>query len=103
MTLFRPLAAFFAVLLTVSLLGCTSTPTQESTGEFLDDSLTTSRVKAALFNEPSLKSFEIQVETFKGRVQLSGFVSTQAQIDKAVELARKVPGVAQVTNDMRVK
>ncbi len=103
MTLFRPLAAFCAVLFTVSLLGCTSTPTQESTGEFLDDSLTTSRVKAALVNEPSLKSFEIQVETFTGRVQLSGFVSTQAQINKAVELARKVPGVAQVTNDMRIK
>ncbi len=103
MTLFRPLAALFAVLLTVSLLGCASTPTQESTGEFLDDSLITSRVKAALFDEPSLKSFEITVETFKGRVQLSGFVSTQAQINTAVELARKVRGVVQVTNDMHVK
>ncbi len=101
MTLIRPLAALFAVLLTVSLLGCAST--QESTGQFVDDALITSRVKTALFDEPSLKSFEIGVVTFKGRVQLSGFVSTQAQIDKAVELARKELGVVQVINDMRLK
>jgi osmotically-inducible protein OsmY len=97
------LAAFITVLFTLSLLGCASTPSQESTGEFMDDSLITSRVKAALFDEPSLKSFEIRVETFKGRVQLSGFVGTQAQIEKAVEVARKVQGVTQVSNDMRIK
>ncbi len=101
MPLFRPLAAFCAVLLTASLLGCAST--QESAGQFVDDALITSRVKTALFDEPSLKSYEIRVETHRGRVQLSGFVSTQAQIDKAVELARKELGVVQVINDMHLK
>ncbi|MCB1943957.1 MAG: BON domain-containing protein, partial [Candidatus Accumulibacter sp.] len=59
--------------------------------------------KAAIFNEPSLKSAEINVETFKGAVQLSGFVSSQAAINKAVAVARTVGGVTSVKNDMRVK
>lgn len=103
MTLFRPLVAFFPVMLALSLLGCASTPTQEGTGEFVDDSVITAKVKTALLQEQSLKSFEIRVETFKGRVQLSGFVSTQAQIDKAVSIARKVKGVVEVKNDIHVK
>lgn len=92
----------FAVLLT-SLLGCASTPTQEGTGEYLDDSVITTKVKAAIFNEPSLKSSEINVETFKGVVQLSGFVTSRADIGKAVEVARGVNGVKSVRNDMRLK
>ena len=72
-------------------------------GEYFDDSVITTKVKAAIFKEPSLKSTEINVETFKGTVQLSGFVSSQADIDKAVQVARGVQGVTSVRNDMRVK
>jgi BON domain len=93
---------FFALLL-MSMLGCAATPTSESTGGYVDDSVITTKVKAAIFNEPSLKSAEINVETFKGVVQLSGFVSSQADIDKAVEVARSVGGVRSVKNDMRLK
>jgi len=103
MTLPSRFAAFLSAILMVSLLGCASTPTQEGTGELLDDSVVTARVKTALFDEPSLKSFEITVETFKGRVQLSGFVSSQANIDKAIEVTRKVVGVVDVKNDMQLK
>ena len=93
---------FFAVLL-MSAVGCASTSKQESTGEYVDDSVITTKVKAAIFNEPTLKSTEINVETFKSAVQLSGFVSTQANIYKAVEVARGVNGVTNVKNDMRLK
>lgn len=86
-----------------TVLGCASTPKQEGTGEYLDDSVITTKVKAAVFNEPSLKSAEINVETFKGEVQLSGFVNSEADIKKAVEVARSVKGVTSVKNDMRVK
>ena len=92
----------FAILL-ASLLGCAATSTKEGTGEYFDDTAITSKVKAAIFNEPSLKSSEINVETYKGSVQLSGFVSSRADINKAVELARGVKGVTSVKNDMRVK
>lgn len=84
-------------------LGCASTSTQEGTGEYLDDSIVTTKVKAAIFNEASLKSAEINVETFKGVVQLSGFVNSQADITKAVSLAQNVKGVQSVKNDMHVK
>jgi hyperosmotically inducible protein len=63
----------------------------------------TTKVKAAIFNEPTLKSMEINVETFKGVVQLSGFVNSQADISKAISLARSVKGVTGVKNDMRLK
>ena len=92
----------FAILL-ASVLGCAGTPTKEGTGEYFDDTVITSKVKASIFNEPSLKSAEINVETFKGTVQLSGFVRSGADINKAVELARGVDGVKSVKNDMRVK
>ena len=98
---------FFSVfLITLAMLfslGCASTPTQESTGEYVDDSVITTKVKHAIHNEPGLKSAEINVETFKGVVQLSGFVSSQADIDKAVEVARSVAGVQSVKNDMLTK
>ena len=95
-----------AVLLAVTLasaVGCASTQKQEGTGEYVDDSVITSKVKAAIFNEPSLKSAEINVETFKGAVQLSGFVSSPAAISKAVAVTRSVGGVTSVKNDMLVK
>lgn len=87
----------------VSGLGCASTSTQEGTGEFVDDAVITTKVKVAIFNEPSLKSTEINVETFKGVVQLSGFVSSEANERKAIELARNVKGVKSVKDDMRLK
>ena len=92
----------FAIVL-ASLLGCASTPTHEGTGEYVDDTVITTKVKAAVFDEPSLKSAEINVETFKGVVQLTGFVSSRADIDKAVEVARGVKGVTSVRNNMRLK
>ena len=95
-------AVFLAVSL-ASVVGCSSTPKQEGTGEYIDDSVITTKVKAAIFNEPSLKSSEINVETFKGVVQLSGFVNSQADINKAVEVTRSVSGVTSVKNAMRVK
>ena len=87
----------------MSVVGCASTSQKEGTGEYIDDSVITTKVKAAIFNEPTLKSAEINVETFKGVVQLSGFVNSQADISKAVELARSVKGVTSVKNDMRHK
>lgn len=87
----------------LALAGCASTAKKESTAEYVDDTVITTKVKAAVFNEPALKSREINVETFKGAVQLSGFVSSQADINKAVEVARGVGGVKSVKNDMRVK
>ncbi len=103
MKLVNLFSSFFLVMLLVSFLGCASTAKQEGTGEYLDDSVITTKVKAEIFNEASLKSSEINVETFKGVVQLSGFVNSQANINKAVEVARKVKGVKSVTNSMRVK
>jgi osmotically-inducible protein OsmY len=103
MRLFNRFATFFCAVLLVSLLGCASTPKQEGTGEYLDDPVITTKVKAAVLGEPSLKSAEINVETFKGVVQLSGFVSSRADINKAVEVARSVNGVKSVKNDMRLK
>jgi osmotically-inducible protein OsmY len=95
--------AFAYTILLASLLGCASTAKQEGTGEYIDDSVITTKVKATIFAEPELKSSEINVETFKGTVQLSGFVSSQSDIDKAIELARGVNGVRSVKNDMRLK
>jgi len=104
MTQFRHFPAFFlTVLLALFMAGCASTDTQESFGEYVDDSVITTKVKAALFNDPTLSGFEVNVETFKGRVQLSGFVSSQADINKAVEIARGVEGVRSVENDMQIK
>ena len=99
----RTLSAI-ALALSLSLLGaCASTSRSEGTGEYVDDTVITTRVKAAVLNEPSLKSSEINVETFKGRVQLSGFVSSRGDIDKAVSLARNISGVSSVTNNMVLK
>ena len=95
-----PFFMAFALLLTS---GCASTPTQESTGEFLDDSVITTKVKAAIFDEPDLKTFDISVNTVKGEVELSGLVSSKSEVSKAAEVARGVIGVKSVKNDLRVK
>lgn len=96
-------SALFLALTLVFVVGCASTSTQEGTGEYVDDSVITAKVKTAIFNEPSLKVAEINVETFKGVVQLSGFVSSHDAANKAVALTRGVGGVKSVKNDMRVK
>jgi len=87
----------------VTLAGCAPTETREGTGEYIDDTWITTKVKAAIFNDSSLKSAEINVETFKGVVQLSGFVNSQADINRAVEVARSIEGVVSVKNDMQLK
>jgi osmotically-inducible protein OsmY len=103
MRLANRLVTLISAFLLASLLGCAGTSKQEGTGEYFDDTVITTKVKAAIFNEPSLKSAEINVETFKGTVQLSGFVNSRADINKAVEVARGVKGVTSVKNDMRLK
>jgi osmotically-inducible protein OsmY len=103
MKLFKTLAQVLAAASIALIVGCASSPKQEATGEYIDDAVITTKVKAAIFNEPSLKSMEINVETFKGRVQLSGFVSSQANASTAVTVARGVTGVLNVKDDMRMK
>jgi hyperosmotically inducible protein len=97
------LSTIFLAVLLVTTVGCASTAKQEGTGEYVDDAVITTKVKAAIFNEPTLKTFEINVETFKGVVQLSGFVSSQASINKAIQVTRTVKGVVSVKNDMHIK
>ena len=93
----------FAASLVATMAGCASTSTKQGTGEYIDDSVITAKVKASIFNEPTLKATEINVETFKGDVQLSGFVADPKDALKAVEIARGVKGVTSVKNDVRVK
>jgi len=99
----RKLASLAGVVLMATALGCASTSKTEGTGEYMDDTVITTKVKAAILDEPTLKSAEINVETFKGVVQLSGFVSSPAAGTTAVAVAGKVGGVKSVKNDMRVK
>ena len=99
----RKLATIAGALLMATALGCASTAKQEGTGEYIDDTVITGKVKAAIFNDPTLKSAEVNVETFKGVVQLSGFVSSQDAVNKAVTVTRTVAGVKSVKNDMRLK
>ena len=82
---------------------CAATRTQESTGEYVDDSVITTKVKSLLAEDDFLKSFQISVETFKGTVQLSGFVNSQKAIDKAAEITRSVKGVKSLKNNLIVK
>lgn len=94
---------FFSIVLMVFFLGGTSTSMAETTGQYKDDSDITARVKKAIHLEPTLKLSEIKVETSNGVVQLSGFVSSRAEIDKAVEVARRAQGVHSLKNDLQVK
>ena len=98
-----PLAIAFFTLILLGPLGCASTRHHEGTGEYVDDSVITTKVKSAIFNEPGLRVAEVQVKTFKGVVQLSGFVRSDADIQSAVRVASAVDGVKSVTNDMLVK
>jgi osmotically-inducible protein OsmY len=99
----RYLSAVFLAVTLGTVVGCASTRTQQGTGEYIDDSVITTKVKAALIEDPLTKALEIKVKTFKGEVQLSGFVSSRAEADRAIELARKVGGVTAVKDDMEIK
>ena len=103
MRLLRGMGMLVIAVMLASDWGCASTATKEGTGEYVDDSVITAKVKTAIYNDDTLKVNEINVETFKGVVQLSGFVRSQADIDQAVKVAREVAGVKSVKNDMRLK
>ena len=96
-------AAVFSAALLLTAVGCAPTPTREGTGEYVDDAVITTKVKAAIFNDATLKATEINVETFKGTVQLSGFVRTETERLHAARLTREVKGVQSVKNDIRLK
>jgi osmotically-inducible protein OsmY len=95
----------FLVLLivTIAFMGCASTAKQSSPGDYIDDTVITTKVKTAIFDDPDLKLLQISVETRKGEVQLSGFVDSKQSVSKAGEVARSVPGVKSVKNDLIVK
>jgi osmotically-inducible protein OsmY len=97
------LRTLFASFLILALVACAPTAKREGTGEYIDDALITTKVKAALAADPNVKATEVNVETFKGMVQLSGFVSSKESIQKAIDIARGVSGVRGVKNDMTVK
>ncbi|MBE0568241.1 MAG: BON domain-containing protein [Deltaproteobacteria bacterium] len=99
----RMLSILICIGLVAVFVGCASTRTQQSTGEKVDDSVITTKVKAAIFDEPTLKVFQVNVETFKGEVQLSGFVDSAQSVKKAGEVARGVKGVKSVKNNLIVK
>jgi osmotically-inducible protein OsmY len=91
------------LMLITTFAACASTPTRESTGEYIDDSVITTKVKSLLAEDDFLKSFQISVETYQGTVQLSGFVNSQKAVDKAAEIARSVKGLKSVKNNLIVK
>ena len=95
-----------ASLLAISaanLVGCASTPTQESAGEYTSDSVVTTHVKTMLLADANLKSYDISVKTYRGQVELSGFVDSVNQISRAIVVARGVDGVGGVTNALQIK
>jgi osmotically-inducible protein OsmY len=100
---FKIASTLVAALMLTTVVGCASTETKEGTGEYISDSAITTSVKAAIVNAPTLKVSEINVETFKGTVQLSGFVSSAENIATASSVARSVKGVKSVKNDLRLK
>ena len=97
------LMPFVALVAVMNIAACSSSPTSESTGEYVDDATITSKVKTALLNDSGLKSFNISVETYKDAVQLSGFVNTDQVKARAGEVAAGVAGVRSVRNDLVVK
>lgn len=103
MTLYKRFSTFFIAALMAGTLGCAATQTRQSTSEYVDDSWITTKVKSEIFSEPSLKVAQVNVETYQGVVQLSGFVDSNAAMAKAVEVARTVKGVKSVKNDMRLR
>lgn len=100
MSIAQRLTSFLAAFMVFVLVGCAATSTSRGTGEYVDDAVITSKVKAAFAADPTVKATEVQVETYKGRVQLSGFVESREVAQKAVQVARQVKGVAEVRNNM---
>ena len=96
-------AIIMPALLAVALAGCAGTRTQESTGELIDDTVITTKVKAELLNDTNVSAMDIKVETFKGRVQLAGYVKSPQERQRAEGIARSVPGVKAVTNKIELK
>ena len=94
---------FVLMMLIASFVACASTSKQEGAGEYVDDSVITTKVKTMLASDDFLKSFEISVETYKGIVQLSGFVNSRQAMNKAGEIVRSVQGVKSVKNNLIVK
>lgn len=99
----KTILAFFVALFMVTLAGCASTERHSSAAEYIDDAVITTKVKSAIFGDPDLSAAEINVETYNGEVQLSGFVSTKAQIAEAGRVARSVDGVRKVKNSLQLK
>jgi osmotically-inducible protein OsmY len=99
----RIATAVFTATVAFTIVGCASGPNKESTGEYLDDAAITGKVKAAFAADPNVKATEINVETYKGAVQLSGFVAQPGDAQRAADIARGVKGVSSVKNDIRVK
>lgn len=92
-----------AVAMATLQFGCAGTSTRESTGEYVDDSAITAKVKSALASDSSVSAMDVHVETYKGTVSLSGFVDTADQKSRASTLAKNVPGVQKVDNNISVK
>lgn len=107
MKTFRSIAAACVLVIASGILalnsGCAGTATRQSTGELVDDATITTKVKAALFQDPVVSGFDVGIDTFKGQVQLNGFVDTPAQKARAEQIARSVPGVVGVGNKLSVK
>ncbi|MGX9218636.1 BON domain-containing protein [Massilia varians] len=99
----RLITAAFTAAVAITAVGCSSNPTSKSAGEYVDDAVITTKVKAAFAADPTVKATEVNVETYKGDVQLSGFVAEPRDAQRAVEIARGVKGVTSVKNDIRVK
>lgn len=95
-------AAAMVAMLT-ALSACAGGPTSKSAGEHVDDAVITTKVKGLFVEDKAVSALNIQVETFKGQVQLSGFANNQQEINRAVEIARQVKGVQEVKNDIRLK
>lgn len=102
----RLITATFTAAIAITAAGCASNnpdSTAKTAGEYVDDAVITTKVKAALAADPNVKATEVNVETYKGDVQLSGFVAQPGDAQRAVEIARGVKGVTSVKNDIRVK
>ena len=103
MAMFTRLTPYFIAALLIAPLGCATQSEPQSASAYMGDAWVTAKVKAGILNEPSLKVTQINVETYNGVVQLSGFVDSAASQAKAVEIASAVNGVTAVKNDMRLR
>ncbi|MDW7645219.1 MAG: BON domain-containing protein [Desulfuromonadales bacterium] len=99
----RSIKLMVCLIVITAFMGCASTDTKSGTGEYIDDTVITTKVKSAIFAEPGLKSLQINVETFKGVVQLSGFVDSDQSVKKAADIASSVKGVVSVKNNLIVR